>query len=196
VLVVLHLAGRWTPARFGLACPSCGAALSRYRHRILGAGTCGHCQAHVIEDAPIELSGAALPTREEFQTRLTEYLTAYRQTGNWLAPAVLLSFLPLFVVMWPVHFFQHSFRAAGLMWLLILLFFGAMIGPHLVCLYYVKRWENRLRHDHGLLCVWCGSNLSRVRDKTAETGRCAACGQPAWKDGQAANAATACTQPS
>jgi hypothetical protein len=134
-LVLVRWGNRWAPRKFGLLCPSCGAALAgRNRHAALGAGTCGRCQARVVEDAPISLSGAPLPTRDEFLARLEEYKAAYQRHGGWFVSAPLLCFLPGFLAIWPVAALEPFLRPAGLMWLLVLFFFVALGSPFLVYL--------------------------------------------------------------
>src|SRR5262245_18893024 len=181
ILVVVIWGQRWTARRFGLLCPSCGVMLLRYRRAVLGAGKCGGCQAHIIEDAPTPVGDDPLPTRDEFLARLAAHRTAYLRTGLSV-PAALLCFLPGFLAIWPFHFWQQDIRAAGIEWLAIMVFYASLIGPLLACLYYVNRWESRLLREHGVVCRWCECSLARFKDKTAETGRCAACGQPAWRD--------------
>jgi hypothetical protein len=178
---------RWAPRRFGLLCPSCGVVLAEYRHAALGAGTCGRCQAPVVEDAPPCLGGAPLPTRDEFLARLEEYNDAHQRQGQWYIRAVLLSFLPGFLVGWPFRVYQEpSLRPVGLLWLAVLLFLVALTSPFLVCWYFVSRSERRLQQSHGMVCRWCGAGgagFTGARGKTAAaTGRCGACGQPAWTD--------------
>jgi hypothetical protein len=185
LLLVLVIAGmKWTPRKFGLLCPSCGARLVRYRHAALGAGTCGRCQARVVEEAPASLGGAPLPTREELLARLGKYMAAYRREGEWCVRAALLCFLPGVLVAWPFSaYVEPCLRPAGLMWLAVLLFFGVLSSPFLVCCYYLSRWESRLQQSHGVICPWCGAAFTGARGKTARaTGRCGACGQPAWTD--------------
>jgi hypothetical protein len=184
MLILVIWGGRWTARKFGLLCPCCGARLVRYRYAALGAGTCSRCQARVVEDAPASLGGAPLPTRDEFRARLGEYMAAYRREGEWCVPAVLLCFLPGLLIAWPFSaYVEPCLRPAGLMWLAVLLFFGVLGAPFLVCWYYVSRWESRLQQSHGVVCRWCGAAFTGARGKTAgATGRCGACGQPAWSD--------------
>jgi len=182
MLVVVIWGQRWTARKLGLVCPSCGVALLRSRRAVLGAGKCSGCQAHIVADAPVPLSGEPLPTRDEFLKRLAAYKEAYQRTGQWCVPAVLLCFLPGFIMCWPLTVLEPAYRSAGLDWLAIMVFFASMICPVLICMYYVNRWESRLRQENGVVCRWCDYSLTRPKDKTAETGRCAACGQPAWSD--------------
>jgi len=184
MLLLVIWGGRWTARKFGLLCPSCGARLVRYRYAALGAGTCGRCQARVVEDAPASLSEAPLPMRDEFLARLGEYKAAYQRDGQWQVPAVLLCFLPGLLVAWPFSaYVEPCLRPAGLMWLAVPLFFGVLGSPFLVCCYCVSRCESRLQQRHGVVCRWCGAAFTGTRGKTAGvTGRCGACGQPAWSD--------------
>ena len=188
LLALVIWLGRWTARRFGLLCPSCGAPLTgRYRRAALGAGACGRCQARVMEDAPACLASVALPTRDEFLARRGEHTTAYRREGVWYLIAV---FFLLFVVgplaSWPVEaFVEPALRPAGLTGLALLLFLGVLAGPLLVLAYVMYRWEGRLIRNHGLACPWCGASLAAVTGKRAETtGRCSACGQPAWREAE------------
>jgi hypothetical protein len=187
-LVLVRWGGRWAARKFGLLCPSCGVALAGYRHAALGAGTCGRCQARVVEDAPSSLGGAPLPTREEFLARLGEFNAAHQRQGERDIRFVLLSFLPGFLAGWPFAVYvEPCLRPAGLMWLALLLFLMALSSPFLVCWYYVSRSESRLQQSHGMVCRWCGAGFTGANGKTAAaTGRCGACGQPAWTDAEPA----------
>jgi hypothetical protein len=186
--VVVRLVVFWgqlrTARKFGLACPSCGALLvrTRYWYVALGTGKCDRCQAQVVE-VPGSLSGPLLPTRDEFLARLGEYKAAYRREGKWHVPAALLCLLSGGLAVPVGVFVEPLLRPAGLSGLAVLLFFVLLVSPALVCLYCVRRWESRLRRSHGVVCRWCGGGFTGANGKSAEaTGRCGACGQPAWSD--------------
>jgi hypothetical protein len=101
VVALLRWGGRWTTRKYGLLCPSCGAALAgRYRHAALGAGTCGSCQARVVEDPPSPL-GVPLPSRAEFLALLGEYRAAWQRQARPYLRAVCLCFLPGALAVWP-----------------------------------------------------------------------------------------------
>ena len=187
LVVVVRLLVFWsqlaTARKFGLVCPSCGVLLVRRRYWFvaLGAGKCGRCQARVVEDEPASPGGPPLPTRDEFLARMAAYKAAYLREGKWHVPALLLCFLSVVLAFAFGAWAEPLLRPAGLSWLAILLFFVLLVSPSLVCCYCVLRWEDRLRRSHGVVCRWCGACFTGANGKSAETtGRCRACGQPAW----------------
>jgi hypothetical protein len=185
LLVLLIWWGRWTARRFGLVCPSCRAPLTgKYRWSALGAGACGRCRAHIMDDVPACFAGVALPTRDEFQGRLGEYRAAYRREGGRYILAILLCFLPGVLAALLFSACEDPFlRPAGLMWLAVLVYFIVLLAPFLVVGRLLGRWESRLRRSHGLACPWCEGSLVAANGKRAgATGRCDRCGQPVWAD--------------
>jgi hypothetical protein len=137
-----------------------------------------------VEDAPASLSGALLPTRDEFLARLGEYQADYRRHGLRDVCVGLLCLLLGGLMSSAVGVWVEPFlRLAGHSWLAVLLFFGLMVSPLLVLLYCVRRGESRLQQRHGLACRWCGAAFTGAKgESAAATGRCGACGQPAWTD--------------
>lgn len=179
-LALARWGSRWSVRTSGLACPSCGASLVRTRYAALGAGTCCHCRTRVVEDAPP--AGVTLPTRDEFRIRQEEYRVAWQAWDPKLL-GVGLCFLAGFLLTWPVAIVEPFVRPTGLGGLVLLWLMVGLGGPFVVYLRYLGRWERQLRKIHGLTCGWCGAGLTGRRGRiTADTGRCDACGQPAFRD--------------
>jgi hypothetical protein len=185
LLILVICCGRWTARKFGLLCPSCGAALTgRYRQAAIGSGSCGHCRARIVEDAPAGLDGVILPARIELLARVAEHQTAYRRQGRPCLAALWLCFLLGALAVWPIVAYLEPFlRPADLAWLAHLLSLVGLVSPLLVFAYFQSRWERRLQQSHELVCPWCGASLTWTSGKrAAQTGRCGGCGQPVCAD--------------
>jgi hypothetical protein len=185
LILLMRWCSRWSARKFGLLCPSCGAALcGRYRYAALGAGKCGSCQTQIVGDAPASLIGVVLPTRAELLTKLGEYMTAHARQANLWILAIWLCFLTSGLVIWPFQVYvEPSLRSAGLLLLGLPYLMVALTFPLFVYLHYLMRWHKRMGERHGLTCPWCEAALTGANGKTASaTGRCSACGQPVCAD--------------
>jgi hypothetical protein len=185
LLALTMWAGGWTARRHGLLCPSCGDPLTgRHRRAVLGAGRCGRCRTAIVEEAPALPAGVTLPARDDLLTRLAGYEAAYRRQGIWYVNGLLPCFLPGALAAWPFQVFvEPALRSAGLFPLALLMFVVITVSPFFVYVYFLLRWEGRLRRSYGLTCPWCGAGLTGANGRrAAASGRCGACGQPVWAE--------------